>query len=284
MSQLSLKSNKVSFDLSNNKVIEIDNRQSVDSMFNSNKKSKYIPFWSDDPNVLFQQKYIFEFFPVENMTYEQKLNAVTRSVIILTILGFIFSKNLRVLLIGLVTIGGIYLMHYYHQKEKTKTESKKSLDNLKENMKEGFESPAMEYLKQNNIHIDPDIIDPNIFDKPTSQNPFDNVMLTDYDYNPNKKPAPPSFNKNINEQILSSAKQLVQEANPDQPDIADKLFNSLGDNLVFEQSLRQFNSNPSTTIPNDANAFAQFCYGSAISSKEGNPFSLARNLTHYTLY
>jgi len=279
MSQQPLKTNKVNFDLSNNKVIEIDNRQSVDSMFNSNKKSKYIPFWSDDPNVLFQQKYIFEFFPVENMTYEQKLNAVTRSVIILTILGFIFSKNLRVLLIGLVTIGGIYLMHYYHQKEKTKTESKKLLDNANENIKEGFESPAMEYLKQNNIPIDP-----NIFDKPTSQNPFDNVMLTDYDYNPNKKPAPPSFNKNINEQILSSAKQLVQEANPDQPDIADKLFNSLGDNLVFEQSLRQFNSNPSTTIPNDSNAFAQFCYGSAISSKEGNPFSLARNLSHYTLY
>jgi len=279
MSQISLKSNKVDFDLSNNKVIEIDNNQSVDSMFDFNKKSKYIPFWSEDPNVLFQQKYIFEFFPVENMTYEQKLNAVTRSVIILTILGFIFSKNLRVLLIGLVTIGGIYLMHYYHKKEKSKTESKKSLDNLKENMKEGFDSPAIEYLKQNNIPIDP-----NIFDKPTSQNPFDNVLLPDYDYNPNKKPAPPSFNKNINEQILSSAKQFVQEANPDQPDIADKLFNSLGDNLVFEQSLRQFNSNPSTTIPNDANAFAQFCYGSAISSKEGNPFSLARNLTHYTLY
>jgi hypothetical protein len=279
MSQLSLKSNKVNFDLSNNKVIEIDNRQSVDSMFNSNKKSKYIPFWSEDPNVLFQQKYIFEFFPVEIMTYEQKLNAVTRSVIILTILGFIFSKNLRVLLIGLVTIGGIYLMHYYHQKEKTKTESKKLLDNANENMKEGFENPAKEYLKQNNIPSDP-----HTFDKPTSQNPFDNVMLTDYDYNPNKKPAPPSFNKNINEQILSSAKQLVQEANPDQPDIADKLFNSLGDNLVFEQSLRQFNSNPSTTIPNDANAFAQFCYGSAISSKEGNPFSLARNLSNYTLY
>ena len=277
MSQQTLKSNKVEFDLSNTKVIEIDTNQSVDSMLNLNynKKSKYVPFWSEDPNILFQQKYIFEFFPVENMTYEQKLNAVTRSVIILTVVGLIFSKSIRVLLIGLVTIGAIYLMHYYHKKEKSKVESKKSLEDLKE----GFDSPAKDYLKQNNIPIDP-----NIFDKPTSQNPFDNVLLPDYDYNPNKKPAPPSFNKNINEQILSSAKQFVKEANPDQPDIADKLFNSLGDNLVFEQSLRQFNSNPSTTIPNDSNAFAQFCYGSAISSKEGNPFSLARNMSHYTLY
>jgi signal peptidase I len=270
MSQQPLKSNKVSFDLSNNTTIEFNKDQEI-----NDKRSRYIPFWSVDPNILFQQKYIFEFFPVENMTYEQKLNAVTRSVIILTIIGFVLSRTVRTLLIGLVTIGAIYILHYYHEKEKTKTESKKIVDNIKE----GFDSPAIAFLKENNIPISDEV-----FDKPTSHNPFDNVLMTDYDYNPNKKPAPPAFNKNVNDQILSSAKQLVQDANPDQPDIADKLFNSIGDNLVFEQSLRQFNSNPSTTIPNDSNAFAQFCYGSAISSKEGNPFSLARNLSHYTLY
>ena len=41
-------------------------------------KPKKIPFWVQDPNILFKQAYIFEFFPVETMTYEQKLNAVTR--------------------------------------------------------------------------------------------------------------------------------------------------------------------------------------------------------------
>ena len=50
------------------------------------KKSKNIPFWGENPNVLFMPKYLMEFFPVEDMTYEQKLNAITRSVIILTLL------------------------------------------------------------------------------------------------------------------------------------------------------------------------------------------------------
>jgi hypothetical protein len=106
--------------------------------------------------------------------------------------------------------------------------------------------------------------------------------MTDYEYNPNKKPAPPAFNKNVNDTILKQAKQLVSEANPDQPDIADKLFKDLGEQLVFEQSLRPFNSNPSTTIPNDQAAFADFCYGSMISCKEGNKFACARNLSRHT--
>jgi hypothetical protein len=105
-----------------------------------------------------------------------------------------------------------------------------------------------------------------------------------YEYNHNKKPAPPAFNTSINSQILTQAKKLVNDANPDQPDLSNKLFKDLGEQLEFEQSLRQFNSNPATTIPNDQGAFAEFCYGSMISCKEGNKFACARNLSRHTLY
>ena len=36
----------------------------------NSKKQKYIPFWGEDPNVLFAPKYLTEFFPTESMTYE----------------------------------------------------------------------------------------------------------------------------------------------------------------------------------------------------------------------
>jgi hypothetical protein len=236
-------------------------------------KRRAVPFWSENPNILFDHKYIFEFFPIDTMSYEQKLNAITRVVLLLTILGFVFSKNLRIIIIGIITIGVIYLMHYYHGIEKDKVEINKIA-------KEGFENgPAYDYLTSKNIPIRSDI-----FQEPDSSNPFSNVLMTDYDYNPNKKPAPPSFNENINKKILHDAKQFVSDANPDQPDIADKLFKDLGEQFVFEQSLRQFNSNPSTTIPNDQGAFAEFCYGSMISCKEGNNFACARNMSHYTNY
>lgn len=270
MNQQKLKTSKVEFDLSNNTYIEnIDNMNDTTIIRN---RTKYIPFWSENPNILFNQKYIFEFFPVENMTYEQKLNAVTRTIVLLTLFGFLVSYNLRLLLVSAITIGAIFLLHYYHKKENEKNESKK----LSNEIKESFENPAIAYLVQNDLPIPDDV-----FDEVNSSNPFGNVLMTDYEYNPNKKPAPPAFNKNINDNILKQAKQLVSEANPDQPDIADKLFKDLGEQLVFEQSLRPFNSNPSTTIPNDQAAFADFCYGSMISCKEGNKFACARNLSRH---
>ena len=235
-----------------------------------------IPFWATNPNILFDNKYLMEFFPVKEMSYNQKLNAITRTVIILSLLTFFTSGNIRVIVVSVITLLAIFILHYYHMKEKN---GKKKSTLLKDTIKEGFANPAMDYLESENIKI-PD----EVFDEPTPENPFSNVMMTDYDYNPDKKPAPPAFTKNVNEQILEDAKQLVVQSNPGQPDIADKLFKDLGEQYVFEQSLRPFNSNPSTTIPNDQQAFAEFCYGSMVSCKEGNPMACARNLTRHTNY
>ena len=235
-----------------------------------------VPFWATNPNVLFDSKYLMEFFPVDDMTYNQKLNAITRTVIILALLTFFSSGNVRVIVVSVITLFAIFILHHYHMKE-SNNKNKSAL--IKETLKEGFASPAVDYLESENVDVSE-----NVFDEPTPENPFSNVMMTDYDYNPNKKPAPPAFNKNVNEKILEDAKQLVIKSNPDQPDIADKLFKDLGEQYVFEQSLRPFHSNPNTTIPNDQQAFAEFCYGSMVSCKEGNPFACARNLTRHTNY
>lgn len=217
-----------------------------------------IPFWTQDPNILLNSAYIFELFPAESMTYEQKLNAVSRAVILLTIIGFALSKSTRLLVISAITLFAIFIMYYYHQKDKTK--------------REAFSNPAFAALDANGIEIPSDV-----FAEPTEQNPFENVLMTDYDFNPQKKPAGPV--DKLSDKILEGAKRQVVDLHPDQPDIADKLFKSLGDQYVFEQSLLPFNSMASTTIPNDQKAFADFCYGSMISCKEGNMFACARNLS-----
>jgi len=238
------------------------------------KKEEIVPFWTENPNVLFQQKYFFEFFPTESMSYSQKLNAVSRMVLFLTIISFIFTKSKQLLFISAITLFFIFVLFYYKEQEKLKLENKKM--DLDKTM-EGFDNIAIDTLKQNNIPITT-----NVFEPPTSLNPFSNVLISDYDYNVNKKPAAPAFNTNVNNDILSQAKQFVREANPDQPDISDKLFKDLGEQYVFEQSLRPFHSNPSTTIPNDQQGFAEFCYGSMVSCKEGNMFACARNLARHT--
>jgi hypothetical protein len=240
-----------------------------------------IPFWTDNPNILLKQEYMFEFFPTEYMTYEQKMNAITRLVIILTVFGFVYSKNHRLLAISFITLVSIYLIYQNQRYENDKMAIKKmNLEDGLENFTNNISGPAQQALNDSRIITK----DPTeVFDSPAVNNPFSNVLLTDYDYNPNKKPAAPSYNDSVQQDILGQAKQLVSDMHPDQPDISDKLFSGIGDRLEFEQSMRQFISNPSTTIPNDQTAFAQYCFGNAISAKEGNLFALARNLNRHVM-
>ncbi len=231
------------------------------------------PFWAENPNILLRSDHITEFFPTEEMSYERKMNAITRTVILLTVITLLVSPSVRAILMCIITIAAIYVLFHYHEKERNARKQKKA------EKVEGFDvnGPVLDLLKLNNLQVPEDV-----FEKPKSSNPFGNVLITDYDYNPQKKPAPPAANSTVAKDILAQAKQFVGEANPDHPGIADKLFKDIGSELMFEQSLRPFTSNPSTTIPNDQAAFADFCYGSMISCKEGNPFACARNLSRHT--
>jgi hypothetical protein len=235
---------------------------------NPNMKKYTIPFWGENPNILLQNP--TELFPTQEMTFLQSLNAVTRLVILVALFTIIVTGSFRFIFILFATLGAIWLLWY------TKMEKEKSKEKTKNSVPlEGFMNPTTVLLSANPPSLD-------VFQQPSSTNPLGNTLMTDYDYNPNKKPAAPSFNSQINEDILQKAKQTVIELNPDQPEIADKLFHDLGEQLVFEQSMRSFYSNPGTTIPNDQAAFADFCYGSMVSCKEGNQFACARNLSRHT--
>ena len=41
-------------------------------------------FWGNNPASLLNKKEIFELFPTSNMNYNQKLNSITRLIILLT--------------------------------------------------------------------------------------------------------------------------------------------------------------------------------------------------------
>ena len=220
---------------------------------NNDEVADIIPFWYQDPNILFDTKFITEFFPLSSMTYNQKLNALSRTIIFSTIIIFAITRSLGTLLSSSITLLSIYVL-FSNQKE--------GFDDFEEN------NPALDYFKTNNIEIPKDP-----FQNPSSKNPFGNNLVTD---DVHKKPAPPITNLEVKNNILEQAKLLVQEANPGQPDITDKLFKNLNDQLGFEQSLRPFNTNANTTIPNDQGAFAEFCYGSMNSCKSGNLFACAK--------
>jgi hypothetical protein len=100
----------------------------------------------------------------------------------------------------------------------------------------------------------------------SSNNPLYNVLLTDYTDNVDKPKLKNIYNENTEEQINNQVKNFILENNKDNKDIG-LLFNSQINNLNFEKSMRQFNINPSTTIPNEQDDFLKYCYNDLYSEK-----------------
>jgi hypothetical protein len=69
------------------------------------------PFWSNDPTILFNKESILQIWPNQQMAFETKLNAISRLVIIMSILGFIFTRNFNLIIIGILTLAIIFTLY-----------------------------------------------------------------------------------------------------------------------------------------------------------------------------
>ena len=109
---------------------------------------------------------------------------------------------------------------------------------------------------------------------PTENNPMMNVLPTDYRDNPKKQRAAPSYEKSVHAKIMEKGKKIFEKSIPKK-----KLFQDLGENLAFANSMRNFYTNPNTTIPNDQTAFAKYLYGNMPSCKDGDAMQCTKNNT-----
>ena len=238
-----------------------------------------IPFWGNEPFILLNKDYIFELLPSPKMTYEQKINSITRLILVLTLLGYVFTFSIRLLLVGLISISIIFALYKY----KTNNNN----DHCKNrHTKEGFNS------LDNKISIlDPVTLKEFVkteFKEGNQKNPFSNVLLTEITDDPNRKSAPPAFNHVIDNDITTNIKKSVQFMNPGIDNTNKQLFSSITDNFYLDQSNRAFFSTANTRVTNDQGAFANFLYSDLkFTSKESTPEgSIARVKDSYrhTLY
>ena len=75
-----------------------------------------IPFWFNDPSILLNKEHIHKIWPNPDMKYKEKLNAITRLVIILSILGYVLTNSYKMLLSCLFTLGIIVMLYKTHNK------------------------------------------------------------------------------------------------------------------------------------------------------------------------
>lgn len=265
-------------------------------------------FWLSDPTVLLHKDHIGELWPKPGTALESKLNAGSRLIIVLTILGYLITMNNGFFIIGFITlaiIGVLYNINNPHsatgiseilgflgggKKEGFAAEdTRRTRAEILETAKRGLNRRAQEY-GDISIHGD--------FTAPTPANPLMNVMLPELKYAPARANAMPAFVPDVETQINETAKSYIStnfdasarnavptndagqpptQSDHETRDIYNKLFSNLGDSCVFEHSMRSFYATPNTRVDNDQAAFAKFCYGDMRSCKEGDEFACSRN-------
>ena len=172
--------------------------------------------WFMNPNELLDISKLYDFYPTDTMNYSAKLNSFMRFTVYFSIIIYLLKKTTKVFYS--IFFGGVLTFILYRFKKEIFQEEKEDFEDH-QNMK---------------------------CTSPDENNPFMNVLVSDYHTNPNRKEA----------------------CDVDEDKVKDKMEKNFYKNLyrgvdeVFENnySYRQFYTTPNTTIPNDQEGFAKWLY------------------------
>lgn len=184
-------------------------------------------FWIDNPKILFQAKYIQEIWVSSTMNTNQKLNALTRLIILLSLLGFICFNRSIFLVIGLVLIGAIVIFH------------------KQEHVTEGMTT------RQSVM----------------PSNPLNNVLMTDYKDNPHLKPSHPPYSLQVENAINTSALSSIFLQNKENKDIHKGFGTARDQFEFEQSMRPFFTQPANSVDKVEYGDFLKFCYGTLPSDK-----------------
>jgi len=212
---------------------------------NSGERSD--PFWGDKISILFQLNRMTEFFPVTQMSDVEKMNAIARFSIIASLLMFLYTGKTWPAYILVLGLGLSMYMHTAREKlgenelaahPKTAEEADKILRG---------EAPKNHRYIDRDFMKDYEGMGNETCQEPTENNPFGNVLITDYE-RPYRPPACYRGNE-------TPKRKAIQEKY-----FYKNLFLDVDDIFQKNNGQRQFYTNPITTIPNDQTGFAEALY------------------------
>lgn len=173
------------------------------------------------------------------MTLTEKLNALVRFFIYLSIVMMLLKGKVVYIFFGLIAM---------------------VVSAVIVSVAETQQRQAEKFLAKNDLTV----VDNKVCVKSTVDNPFMNPTITDIMDNPNRPSACTLDNTQVQEEI--------------EKNFNARLYRSVGDIYDRESSQREFYTVPSTTIPNDQTGFAEWCYGTGATCKEGNGMQCHRNV------
>lgn len=195
--------------------------------------------WYEDIHHFITQDNFFAIWPSKEMSFAEQLNCLMRFSLYFAVVVFVIKKDPNILFIPIfMAIFTYYIYMVDVNNKKHEKEIMEHMNTMKDN----------ETGKQ--------------CQRPSSQNPFMNVLMTDYVKNPERPPA-----CTINNKVKKQVNKYFD----------NNLFRNVDDIFHKNASDRQFYTTPNTTIPNDQTAFAKWLYKLGPTCKEGNGSECYRN-------
>jgi hypothetical protein len=210
----------------------------------TNELNDHAPLWYDDINVLYVNNNFMNIIPNGYMSYNEKANSITRFFILFNIIMLIITKEV---LYVYILVFGLFLMYFFL----------KNKHNMNLHLKEYFEDKI---IRDNNITQSKDTVRfdgcGNICQKPTVDNPFMNVLVTDYNENPHRPIASDNQDEMVKEEIKNN--------------FDNNLYKDVSDVFDKYNSQRQYYTTPNTLIPNDRESLTNWLYNSTNHASKDN--------------
>jgi hypothetical protein len=196
------------------------------------------PFWYDDFTVLYKTEYLPRFFPSNEMSMSEKLNACVRFTFYFAVLMFLYKGSSSTLYLPILALGITYYIWQQQPQDKIR-------------FNEAFNGSAV----INKL-------------SPTYNNPFMNPNLVVLDPKTFLPKSEKMVKFDVNHHIDTNQDIAIKEAVEDK--FTARLYQGVSDVFNNENSQRQFYHVPSRTYPNDQTSFAKWCWGVDKTCKAGD--------------
>ena len=228
------------------------------------------PIWYRDVGVLARRP--GEFFPSRDQTAEERVNSLVRMFVYSGIVVYAYSRKPKFAILSLTAIALVSIAYRSVRREHVEYTPARALASVGSQGQAGVGNMAHGTSSSTDgTHGSAGMGSASVggsagvgtgskhgsqagtsCTRSTPQNPFANVLLTDYTDNPDRPPACD----------YDSMKQDVRH------NFNRGLIRDAGDVFEKENSQRQYFTTPVTTTYPDVQAFAQFCYGKPTGCKE----------------
>tara|TARA_B100000989_G_scaffold298900_1_gene290870 strand:+ start:132 stop:860 length:729 start_codon:yes stop_codon:yes gene_type:complete len=202
------------------------------------------PLFIENPGILVDKDYIFDFIPDTNATMEERINAIVRFSLYFSVLLMIVKNNSRYIYIFIATLIITFFFYSNNRENFTSIVNFSNLKNAKRD-KDCLIDDDSSNSSDDNLNKD--------CDQPTCNNLFMNVLpTTDF----SKKKEACSFTKEVSKKVNKGFYNKFKK------DV----------NTFYNQDfgMRQFYSMPNTKVPNDQGAFANWLYNTPVSCSVGD--------------